>query len=381
MEFTITVWTNFSEAGGQGDPLTQVRRFSGLTFETLVNGGFGGAEFTIETTEWSAAQWYESYLGFHIVIFDSFGRRVYEGRIESISYVVNKGIQVSCLGYYTHAQDLTHGIIYPIGTPKSISDIIEETIDLSNQWWTNKTGIEKTTIDITPQDFTGEQKLIDAIEECLKYGNDATPPKPMYFTIWEHRQPFLFSEPALTNFPDWQVYLKDIEVSQALSLSRSKENLYNRIQVLYDDPDIGPTFTDWKDDTVSQSLFGIREGSLNIGSSLPGVADVIAELAIENYANPEQSSTLKISGRVRSKSHNIELPYLIRAGELLRINDFDPSIAQQTKGTGGLDSNMAVVQKTSYNVERNSMSVTLGKKNVLMDILLARIGKSSASIR
>lgn len=381
MEFMITVWTNYDETSGQGDPLAQVRRFSGLRFGTVLNGGFGGAQFRVETTDWNATQWYENYLGFHIVIFDSFGRRVYEGRIESIAYVVDKGIEVSCVGYYAHAQDLTHGVIYPAGVPKTISEIIEETIDLSDQWWDDKSQIETTTVDITPQDFTGEQKLVDAIEECLKYGNDATPPKPMYFTIWEHRQPFLFSEPALSNFPDWQVYLKDLEISQSLSLSRSKENLYNKIQVLYDDPDIGPAFTDWAEDTISQDLFGVREGSLNIGGALPDVADVIRDLAIENYAYPEQSSTLKISGRVRSNAHTIELPYLIRAGELLRINDFDPSIAQRTLGTGGLDSNMAVVHKTLYNVESNTMSVTLGKTNILMDMLLARIGKSSASIR
>ncbi len=381
MEFVITVWTTFNESGGQGDPLEQVRRFSNLRFGTIINGGYAEAQFVVETSSWKASQWYQNRLGFHIVIFDALGRRVYEGRIESISFVIDKGIQVSCMGYYTHAQDLTHGIIYPIGTPTTISDIIEDTIDLSDQWWKNKSQIEQTTIDITPQDFTGEQKLIDAIEECLKYGNDATIPKPMYFAIWEHRQPYLFSEPELSRFPDWQVYLKDLKSSQALSLSRSKENLYNRIQVLYDDPDIGPAFTAWKENFVSQGLFGIREGSLNIGEATPGVAGVIGDLAIQNYAYPEQSSLLRISGIVRDRQSNIELPYMIRAGELLRINDFDPSVAQSTVSESGLDASMAVVRKTDYNTETNTISVTLGKRNIIMDVLLARIGKSAASIR
>ncbi len=379
MKLLIAIWKTYAENPAEFKEMTT--RFSGLSFDTVLHGGFGSANFTVEVGGHNAIRWYRDYVGHHVVLFDHFGRRLYEGRIEATNADA-KGVKVSCAGYYAHAQDLVHGIIYPLGVPTSISKVIEDTVDLSEQWWKDHSRIKTTITDITPQDFTGEQKLRDAIESVTKFGDDGITPVPIFFAIWEHRQPYLFAQPSVINDePDWQVFVKDFGSGAGVSLSRTRRQLYNKIQILYDDPDIGPTFTDWKEDTVSQDLFGVREGSLNIGPSLAGIADTMGDLAINSYANPTQSSKITISGRVYSKAGAPDLPYMIRAGSLLRVNDYDPTVAQVVSGEGGQDAAVAFINRTRYSAEKNTMQLELGKKNVALDLLMARLGMGTASVR
>jgi len=379
MKLLIAIWKTPSESPADFREMTD--RFSGLSFGTILHGGFGAADFTVEVGGYNAIRWYRDYVGYHCVIFDHLGRRLYEGRIESTDADI-KGVRVACAGYYAHAQDLIHGIIYPLGIPKSISDVVKETVDLSDSWWKTHAQIQETVSDITPQDFTGESKLKDAIEQVTKFGADGVIPVPIFFAIWEHRQPYLFEQPdILSDEPDWQIFVRDFGSNAGVTLNRNRRQLYNRIQVLYDDPDIGPTFTDWRENTVSQGLFGVREGSLNIGPALPGIADTMAELAINSYSQPTQSSRLVISGRVYTQAGAPDLPYMIRAGQLIRVNDYDPTVAQLVSSESGTDSAVAFINRTSYSADKNTLSLELGKKNVALDILMARLGMGSASVR
>ncbi len=379
MKLTISLWDSPNEI--PANFVESVERFKGLNFGTILPGGFGTASFNIEVSGWNAIRWYRDYLGHHAVVFDHLGRRIYEGRIENTNATV-RGIKVVTSGYYAHAQDLTHGIIYPVTVPTSISEMIEDTIDLSDQWWIDKSMIQTTVTDVTPQDFTGEQKLRDAIEAVLKYGDDGVIPIPLYFAIWENQRAYLFAETDITTEqPDWRVSVKDFGRGKGLALNRSVRGLYNKIQVLYDDPDIGPDFTDWEEDLVSQNLFWLREGSLNIGAALPGIADTIGELAINAYAKPTQSSTLGITGKVRTKAGAPDFPYMIRAGDVIQIVDYDPSVAQLVSGQGGEDAAMAVINSTTYNYDQNTLQIKLGRRNVSMDLLMARLGMTSGSVR
>lgn len=379
MKLLIAIWKDYNENPADFKEMTI--RHHGLSFDTFLPGGYGAARFTVEVGGYNAIRWYRDYVGHHVVIFDHFGRRLYEGRIDATD-ASTKGVNASCVGYYAHAQDLTDGIIYPAGVPVSISDVVDDAVDLSDQWWKDHSRIKKTVTDIAPLDFTGEKKLRDAIEEVLKFGDDGVIPRPIYFAIWNHRQPYLFAEPDITSVePDWQIYVKDFGGGEGLTLSRNRRQLYNKIQVLYDDPDIGAAFTNWYEDKVSQGLFGIREGSLNIGSALPGIADTMGELAIHSYANPTQSSKLAVSGRVYTKAGAPDYPYMVRAGDVLRVNDFDPTVAQIVSSESGEDSAVAFINRTSYNADKNTLQVQLGKKNVALDLLMARLGMSASGVR
>jgi hypothetical protein len=380
MRLIISLWSSYDES--PANFVETVERFSGLSFGTILPGGYGGCSFNVEVSGWNAIRWYRDYLGHHVVIFDHLGRRVYEGRIEVTDASI-RGVKVTVSGYYSHAQDETHGIIYPVTVPASISDVIEDTVDLASQWWSgDHSQIKVTVTDITPQDFTGEQKLRDAIEAVLKFGDDGVIPVPLHFAIWNHRRPYLFAEPDIIgDEPDWQVSVKDFAKGRGLALNRSIRGLFNKIQVLYDDPDIGPTFTDWEEDLVSQNLFWLREGSINIGAALTGIATTIGELAINAYSKPKQTSRLGITGKVKTKAGAPDFPYMVRAGDLVRINDYDPSVAQLVSGQGGEDAAIAVINSTRYNYERNQLELQLGSKSVAMDLLMARLGMSSGSVR
>jgi hypothetical protein len=379
MKILVAVWKNYNENPADFKEMTD--RHSGLSFGTILHGGFGTATFKIEVGGYNAIRWYRDYVGHHVVIFDHLGRRLYEGRIDATDADAS-GVKVACVGYYAHAQDLTHGIIYPAGVPTSISEMIEDTVDLSDQWWTTHAGIKTTVTDITPQDFTGEQKLRDAVEQTTKFGDDGVIPVPIFFAIWDHRQPFLFAQPSITaDEPDWQVFVRDFGGTAGVTLSRNRRQLFNKVQVLYDDPDIGPTFTAWEEDLVSQGLFGVREGSLNIGGALPGIANTMAELAINSYSKPTQASRLSISGRVYTQAGAPEYPYMVRAGTLVRVNDYDPTVAQVVSSESGEDAAVAFINRTSYSADKNTLKIELGKKNVALDLLMARLGMGSASIR
>ena len=379
MKLLIAIWKNYTESPSVFREMTD--RFSGLSFGTILHGGFGTANFKVEVGGYNAIRWYRDYVGHHVVIFDHYGRRLYEGRIDATE-ADSSGVSVNCVGYYAHAQDLTHGLIYPASTPTSISEMIEDTVDLSDQWWKDHTQIVTTVTDITPQDFTGENKLRDAIEQVTKFGDDGIIPVPIFFAIWENRRPYLFAQPdIITDEPNWQVFVRDFGGGRGMTLSRDRRSLYNKIQILYDDPDIGAAFTDWEEDVVSQNLFGVREGSLNIGDALPGIATTMGELAIHSYSKPTQSSRLEISGRVYTQAGAPDFPYMVRAGQLVRVNDYDPTVAQVVTGESGEDAAVAFINRTTYNADRNTLQLDLGKQNVALDLLMARLGMGSSGIR
>ena len=209
-------------------------------------GGFGDASFTIPVSGWNAVRWYRSYLGFHVVIFDHLGRRVYEGSIEDAEASAD-GVNITCLGYYSHAKELTHGMIYLAGDNVTPTQVIRDTVDIAYNtdklWQNDYSMIQKLTISLGAQDFTGGKKLQDAIDAAVKFGNGALHPRPMYFALWDHRRAYFYEEPDVTAPPNWRVKMSDFSSSQGLSLSRTRANVWNKIQVVYDDPDIGTAFT------------------------------------------------------------------------------------------------------------------------------------------
>lgn len=381
MQITIALWSSQRELASQFIEATT--KHTGLTFSTAAQGGFTDASFNIQVSGWNAVRWYRSYLGFHVVIFDHFGRRLYEGRIEDTE-ASSDGVHVTCLGYYSHANELTHGMVYPAGDTVTPTDIIKDTVDIAYNtkglWANDYSMICQLSHNIAPQDFTGSKKLSDAIDVATKFGDDGIVPRPVYFAIWDFRRAYFYVEPLVTGAPTWRAFTKDFSSSTGLSLSRTRSEVWNKIQVTYDDPDIGAAFTDWAINADSQRLFGIREGTLNIGSALPAVAEVIRDLAINSYAFPSQASSIGITGRVYNSAGAMDYPYMVRAGQTIQVADYDPSVAQMVGGSTGLDSSTAFITRTSYEADSNELTVELGRKSVALDLLMARLGMGSGRV-
>ena len=226
-----------------------------------------------------------------------------------------------------------------------------------------------------------EPPNVVAIRLVAEYGNDATVPKPMYFALWDNRRAYFCEEPDLSGTPSWRIFMKDFANGKGLSLSRTRSNVWNKIQVIFDDPDIGTTFTDWAENKDSQRLFGVREGNLTIGSSVLAIAEVIRDLAINAYAFPDQSSKISISGRVYNAAGARDYPWLVRAGSLIQVMDYDPSVAQLVGGSSGLDSATMFISRTSYNADSNTVDLELGRRNVVLDLIMARLGYNGSGIQ
>ena len=379
---TICIWQTPRELASEF--VGSTTRQTGLSFSTQAMGGFGDCSFTIPVSGWNAVRWYRSYLGFHVVIFDPLGRRVYEGRIEDAE-AAPEGVNITCLGYYSNAKELTDGMIYLFGDNPTPTQLVRDAIDIAyntNGLWQNDYSmVQILNQSIGAQDFTGGRKLNEAIEEACKYGNDATVPKPMYFALWDNRRAYFYEEPDLSGTPSWRIFMKDFANGKGLSLSRTRSNVWNKIQVIFDDPDIGTTFTDWAENKDSQRLFGVREGNLSIGSSVLAIAEVIRDLAINAYAFPDQSSKISISGRVYSAAGARDYPWLVRAGSLIQVMDYDPSVAQLVGGSSGLDSATMFISRTSYNADSNTIDLELGRRNVVLDLIMARLGYNGSGIQ
>jgi hypothetical protein len=128
MQLTIALWSSASES--RSTFVDATTKHQDLSFSTLAHGGFGDASFTIPVSGWNAVRWYRSYLGFHVVIFDQFGRRIYEGKIEDTQAGAD-GVQVTCLGYFSHAKELTHGMIYLAGDNLTPTQLVQDTVDIA----------------------------------------------------------------------------------------------------------------------------------------------------------------------------------------------------------------------------------------------------------
>lgn len=378
MRFSLTVWNSYNELSS--DFLYVTEDINGLSFSTLLPGGFGACSFSLATNYSTTVKWYREYIGKHLVLFDTYGRRVYEGRIASVN-MDDTGVSVEVEGYYAHAWDLTHGLIYPVTTPTTSSDVIIDTVNLSTEWQHEDFGITPTLIDITPLDFTGEAKLGDAIDEVLKYGSSDLVPRPLHFAIWDKRIPYLFVEPDDTAQPDWIILRRMLVNTNGLILNRSRKDIYNKIQILYDDPYIGATFTDWYEDTDSQLIYGVREGSMNIGQSLADIADLVGQLAIRSYAYPKQSATVGVRGKISKLLGSEEYLYMVRAGQTVRFNDMDPTVSQLLMGNNGAQYQTQFIYQTTFKADTNELELDLNRRNISLDLMMARLGMSTGSIK
>jgi hypothetical protein len=119
---------------------------------------------------------------------------------------------------------------------------------------------------------------------------------------------------------------------------------------------------------------------MNIGSTLPEIAIVVRDLAINAYAFPEQSSTIGISGRVYNAAGAPEYPYMVRAGQMLQVEDYDPSVAQLVGGSSGMDSATIFISRTNYSADDNTVELELGRKNIGLDLLMAKLGLNGGGI-
>lgn len=349
----------------------------GGNFSSDIVGGYNSAEIPIVISTKQKAVMARKLFSKNAKIFSPFGDVVYEGRIERITNN-SVGLTLSAMGHYGEAKDLTSGLIYPDTTPTSISDIILDHISLVPGWVNTGVFVTVTTTDITPLDFSGEAKIMDAIEKVLTFGSDDTVPRKLYFQIWNDKIPHLIVEPSLTSYK----YSIDLDYAQfggnLVETSLSRENLFNKIQVLFDDPAVdGQEFTNWYEDLASQSAYGIREGTINLGQTLQAMADTVAELAVNRFRNPEQTLSLSVPEVYCSMSNYTKPGHYIRAGDVVLLTGTPADLFYEDYNPGRAT---AIVTHASYDIGSKSLSLSFGTRSPSFELLLAGLGYSGVSV-
>lgn len=104
------------------------------TFGTQLHGGFSTCTFTATDRIDISVRNYRLWLGAHVVIFDSFGKRVWEGDVDKTG-MNDTRVSVTALGYYAKGKRLFFDNIYPAveGTQNLIRNPSFE-VNVTDSW-------------------------------------------------------------------------------------------------------------------------------------------------------------------------------------------------------------------------------------------------------
>lgn len=377
-------WTSYNEEGETF--LETIVSYDSLSFGTQLHGGFASLDMNIYGSEERNWQRYRTFLSAHVVLFDVYGCRAYEGRVQDLSNEPGR-LVLRADGYYSHGQEVYHGGIYPQipENPQTITETVQDCIQLTDGLSGSRVWAEKyafiladADIDITAlaaKDYT-QTKIGDVIEEIMKYGYKETDATSIYFAIWGLRTPYMFKEPSLLQ-PTWFISQHNLEEGQ--SMSRSRADIYNKIWGVYEGVDGSTVTSSPATDPVSVDLFGRKEATLNVGQTYQQNAEDLAAAALTRFAYPRQKYNLQVSGIVRHFSGKIDYPYKIKAGDVIMLSDIDPFNANigdvWSSAAGGIT---GFVIGTDYDADRNLITLEINSKDARLDTILARLGISGS---
>lgn len=449
--FSVAIYDSYEE-----DTLVVNYVRKKVSFQTDSNGGFTSSSFSIPyNNNISINYWIDK----HVVIFDMYGDRVYEGSIEQ-PIISGEDINIRAEGYFAKAGRVSAGPMYfsgqlegalvtvsidTAGTGYDVDDVLTVSVggtdgevlvdkvdddgvveqiiinsygygystgtsacsggsgssfvvsidavetgstsynitkfmtDLNPYWQDDFSRIANLDrIPIGPFTFTRKDKIYGALGEAKKLGyldteNYTTDKRRAFFyVIYDSRILELRRVPDITvDEPDWEISIHNIIGQQPLKMNIDAKQITNHIWIEYNDPDVdGNSFTLGARDRDSIERYGLRQEVISIGQSSSDVADVVEELVMEHKTDPTYSSTLSIAGDVYTR-YGVKTPvWKIRAGDLIRIMDFDIGIEGMS---GDRLSAISFVAKTNYNHDSRTMSITLGTGDRL-DLMLKRLG-------
>lgn len=391
MKFYASIWRNYYDdcVGGIWRNLTNDHMgFIGnfdvsqtLSFSTQLNGGFGTCSFEVFLPGALASAGYNEILGGHVVIFDRYGDRTYEGRITDVS-LENGIISVTADGYYSQGNYIMMPTELWTADETTIGDIVKDCVEYMDCWNPTYVFIQDANFIVGKQESTEEQKVNDILEKILKFPFREDYVLPVYLAIWSQRMVYLFPEIDLDlnpyPYPDWLISAKSI-IGEGIGTSTTLENVYNRIYALFDDTaddSTGPTLTTAADSYMSQYLYGIREGVLNTGEYGQTMGEELRDLALKRYEFPVQQISFSVGPLVQNLSGAQAESYRIRAGDFIIVKDLDETY--QGYG-GGSRSKMlrgltGFVVSTNYSSKDGTIDIQLGMTNWKFEYQMARLG-------
>lgn len=371
-DFYVLIYSDRDEADGHFVAQFAYPIHRKLKFDTVLNGGFGNCSFDLVVPENLAEHIYNTYIEYHVVVVDAEGTRVYEGGIDTLSKSY-AGVKVKAAGYFGYGR---HAYLNLLFTTPTVSDVVNECVDLCAWWDDNTAGIDDTTDQIVAElDYTEDEiKVSDLVAEMTKFGNDAGGGdiRGLYFAVWDNQMAWLTTEPNLKDAtPDWFVFSKDLATT-GTSFAFSSKDVVNKVRTAYElteddavpDQEFGPKETDWFEDEFSQDVYGVREGTVDVGKADEDEAENTAQLAINKLSVPVQTEKVKIDGFIYTGDMCQKPSYLMRAGDVIEAIDMDLVLTEPSESTGyhAINIHRGMVMKTTYIVESNAMSIQIGDR-------------------
>jgi hypothetical protein len=368
------IYANVYEDTGETDLVFSTGAIKGFGCSTQLPGGFAEGSFTLPALFFDPAEWKTILLNKFVVITDGSGDRIYEGSIDGVSDT-DDGLSVKLTGHYARASLQTVFLTYPTA-PVPLVPVVQELSDLVNPWRSRLFNRLYTTAEFESPvalEFMYETKVAGALEKILS--ENANGSNQVQFAVYDYARPMLFEslEPWFT------VSRHNLVLRYGSTISLA--GVYNRIQVIYD-VEGEKRVTDWFENERSQHRYGVREGSMNVGSVPEGVAQVAGELAIARYAYPDEQETFTINGQVYSYYTHEPLPvHKLRAGHMLFVSDLPAN--PESRYAFAIDRDQAgfLVQRTTYNHDDASLSFDVGEATKSLEQYLVGMGVSGGSVQ
>ena len=335
-------------------------RMSDLTFSTALNGGFKTCGFKISMSVEEAWNWLsrEGKRGYHfnrVTIRDE-SILVWEGRIMDIQLVISGGdqsISVTALGYWSSCHDQfytsTGNTNWAAGSNHFMHEIIAEILtqecpDISS----DQSNLAEADVDLAGIDLSVKQYAQKRINELVKVS--AADHSVYFFAIWDDRVPYLFKRNI--DALDWRVWLDSFNT---LRLDQSALDLRNSVI-----PVKGGTDGTAVDNAASLLLYPRRETRFILPTDTPDAPlEDAATMQAAEQGLPRQRQSFDISGKVYRATSTTggrleEVPkYLIRAGEVIRIQDLVPASVPIALD----DVRTFFIMETQYNAEKDTITI------------------------
>lgn len=271
----------------------------------------------------------------------------------------------------------------------TITDVVEDAIDLTSCWDQSKMYIDIDNLGTMilnsggdGLDYDMDWHINEVIEDALQYGTSETPPRPLYFAVWEDRKCYMFPRPKMeedtgeTNIK-WHIHMHDLAGGQqGLVTGRDGTKLGNKIATVYSSGQGQRSITSETSDASSIAKYGTIQKRLSISGSVEGVAEAFRDIALEENKEPRQSIRALIDGNVWRAGCRAPV-YHVRAGDLIRLH-LDPRADYSLSS----DSQVRVlfVTSTEYDASTGRMSMSFETTATTLDILVSWMGLQGARL-
>ena len=309
-----------------------------LEHDTRLPGGFHELSLTIAATESEFRDWRQNRLLDRLVLEESAGRTVWEGRIEGVALADRWQVSLTARGYWSNLTDSVRNRSYVTGTDTGGSIIADLLGDIHAQARQLSPSVEHvaagpTIVHEYQDDWTIWRILTDRRRGVASFGSGTgARPAPysdtgMDVAVWEDRK--LHYRRRSLSGTTWHSYVRAENGGGVVNLPLRVDwsDLANAVEVTYERAgEIMRTPQSIDSRSIARHIRRERNVS-NIGESTSATAVQRRDTELNLRSHLRPAAAALAVNRVWD-GDGIEWPLCrVRAGDVIRIPDFTPSTA------------------------------------------------------